>query len=487
MAKKTKEDKATPSENHEHGIVLYSDGGSREGCAGWGIHGYHYSLEPTTKGAGNLNNVLTENGYIPKKDKQPETKEVKPVSYVDAFGSFSQPASNNVAELVGASSGMFIADRFDIKKFTLFTDSKYVVTGAMEWLPKWKSNNFIKSDGTVVVNKNEWLALDEQMKKLTDKGVEVNVKWIKGHSDQLGNDLADKAATIGVFHSKANVLRSETDITPAQGYWNFKNEKHPFLNNKRVYFSTLPETNIPGQYFMGDHGKDDDFIGKKQVDGNISYVELNQPDTLIELMKEVQIKHSSGQDIITSLRLDRLFNNTIAQDLYKYGDKCIFRPNQARIDLAYIDSQPITRGLVPPKLAMRAVEAVNELKGVLLAWREGKDSNIIETDITMDIFQVDKKDTLKIKDDISSAIDKFSVNVSYGQVNDLKSYKLDLYLGNDLPDRNTLKRIEKLQPKVYVLTWMESNDSFRYAIIIKVQDAIGIWSSICSNIKILNK
>jgi hypothetical protein len=204
-------------------------------------------------------------------------------------------------------------------------------------------------------------------------------------------------------------------------------------------------------------------------------------------MKEVQIKHSSGQDIITSLRLDRLFNNTIAQDLYKYGDKCIFRPNQARIDLAYIDSQPITRGLVPPKLAMRAVEAVNELKGVLLAWREGKDSNIIETDITMDIFQVDKKDTLKIKDDISSAIDKFSVNVSYGQVNDLKSYKLDLYLGNDLPDRNTLKRIEKLQPKVYVLTWMESNDSFRYAIIIKVQDAIGIWSSICSNIKILNK
>jgi ribonuclease HI len=486
----TKED--APAINYDKGIVLYSDGGSRPhpgtnggaGYGGYGIHGYIYSLEPTTKGCGNPNWCVTEKGYVLKKDKTEDTKEVKPVTYIDSFGSFLNPITNNVAELVGASNAINIACNQDIKHFILYTDSKYVVTGANDYLPRWKSRDFIREDGTLITNKNEWLDLEKQLDNLKDKNINYSIEWIKGHNNNLGNDTADKSATIGVFHSKEGILRSETDYYPAQGYWKSEVDKHPLINNKRVYFTTNKETNIPGQYFMGDHGKEDDFLGKRDTEGNYAYVELDTPDPLIELVREKQIKEANGQDIITMLRLDKLFSPQVVSDLNKFGDICLFKPNKYRIDLAFMDAEPMTKGLQPPKLAMRAVEGLNELKGVLVAWRN-KDINIVDTQITNYFYEEDKKGLLKIKSDLVSGVDKVKVECFYSI--DKKPYNLDLYFGNDLPDRNTIKKIEKLDPKIHLLTWMDSEKAFKYAVVIQVQNAIGIWCNLYSNLKLIKE
>jgi hypothetical protein len=144
----------------------------------------------------------------------------------------------------------------------------------------------------------------------------------------------------------------------------------------------------------------------------------------------------------------------------------------------------MTKGLQPPKLAMRAVEGLNELKGVLVAWRN-KDINIVDTQITNYFYEEDKKGLLKIKSDLVSSVDKVKVECFYSI--DKKHYNLDLYFGNDLPDRNTIKKIEKLDPKIHLLTWMDSEKAFKYAVVIQVQNAIGIWCNLYSNLKLIKE
>jgi ribonuclease HI len=75
-------------------------------------------------------------------------------------------------------------------EITIYTDSKYVKNGISEWIKKWEKNGWISSNKKPVKNKDLWLELDSLCKKN-----KVVWKWIKGHSNNKYNDLADDLAT----------------------------------------------------------------------------------------------------------------------------------------------------------------------------------------------------------------------------------------------------------------------------------------------------
>lgn len=494
MTEEIKNDTPKEEVKYNKGIILYSDGGSRDNYGGWGVHGYLYTEEPSSKGSGNQQYKLTNKGYYNnqtfKSLDDNSIIEVKPELYFDGFGSFSQPATNNLAELVAATNALTIPIYQDVNKVTLFTDSKYVVVGANEWLHKWKANGFLKTDGTLITNKNEWLMLDEQINKVKEKNIDLNIEWVKGHNGDLGNDTADKLATIGVMHSKANLLKSEVDTSPSTGYWTNKSDKHPFLSIKKCYFITDPTLNEPGKYFLGDNGKDHDLEGKRGTDNSICYVELDEVDYLIESVKKKQMELCNQENIITLINLDLLFNSQVADGLKKYGPLFLVRHNNRNYNLAPItsnkndkpDTNIVTRGLVPPKIAIRVIDNISELKGVFDAWKN-KDSNLIQTNITECFYDKDKKGNDKLKSSLSNGINHIKTNISYGQEGNISKYELELYFGNDIPDRNTFKKIESLHPEVTLITWMESDKCFKYATVIKIDNGVGIWSSASSNFK----
>src|ERR1035437_8092976 len=181
MATKVKIDKPV---DVPHGAIIYSDGGCRTNAGGYGIHGYIYSDQKPTKGSGNTSQYLTNSGYIPKIDVTDKgaLEEVKPLHYINGYGSFRDPITNNIAELAGANTGLGYAVKNDLKYVTIITDSEMVVKGATSWLNTWKKNNWIKTDGLPVANKGWWEVLDNNLKLLKDKGTEVTFKWVKGHS-----------------------------------------------------------------------------------------------------------------------------------------------------------------------------------------------------------------------------------------------------------------------------------------------------------------
>ena len=72
----------------------------------------------------------------------------------------------------------------------IYTDSKYVKNGITEWIKKWEKNGWKSANKKPVKNKDLWVKLDNLC-----KDNEIIWKWVKGHSNNKYNNLADELAT----------------------------------------------------------------------------------------------------------------------------------------------------------------------------------------------------------------------------------------------------------------------------------------------------
>ena len=74
-------------------------------------------------------------------------------------------------------------------KVQIFTDSKYVKSGITEWIYNWKKNGWKTANKKKVSNKELWIELDENVNLHN-----VEWFWVKGHSGNHYNEIADKLA-----------------------------------------------------------------------------------------------------------------------------------------------------------------------------------------------------------------------------------------------------------------------------------------------------
>ena len=76
-----------------------------------------------------------------------------------------------------------------LKQIRIYTDSTYVKEGITVWISNWEKNNWKTADKKNVKNVDLW-------KKLKDliKSTEVDWNWVKGHSENPMNELADQLA-----------------------------------------------------------------------------------------------------------------------------------------------------------------------------------------------------------------------------------------------------------------------------------------------------
>ena len=493
---------ATTAPCTSKGIIFYSDGACRPtnpGNIGWGVHGYLYENEEPKKGAGHPTHILTTSGYVPKVAKVKEGyKEVKVIKYFDFFGSSLDQQSNNVAELEATRNALERSIDHDVKTVTIYTDSEYVRRGVEEWSPTWIRRNWIKSDGQPVPNAEYWKKLINALNALIEKGVEVSIKWVKGHSNVLGNEIADKLATIGAMYSIRRAVRGEFKTSPPEGYWKITSEKHPFISSKRMYFNTIASSQVPGEYYLGDHGRDDDLLGKKISDGSYSIIQLETPDPILEKLRSYQTDIAYDIDSIIIARIDKIYSPETYQEIIDYEEGAFVRANAYSLDINCLDGKPLTKELRPARLAMRAIEALTYLKEKLNIFKLEESTpsinntnllNFKSQDITDIFYEKEIKIKKKVEETSLKLKAKYNVGFSALQVktNIIKDGKeheisLTLTLGIDLPERNGLKRLEELNPSFHLITWNEGPNSIRYAVIAKSENNYGIWAGVYSNL-----
>jgi len=76
---------------------------------------------------------------------------------------------------------------------TLYTDSKYVLQGATEWLEGWKARGWRSASKKPVKNQDLWEQIDSAIQAHNVKFI-----WVKGHSGHEFNERVDKLAVAAI-------------------------------------------------------------------------------------------------------------------------------------------------------------------------------------------------------------------------------------------------------------------------------------------------
>lgn len=112
---------------------------------------------------------------------------------------YEENTTNNRMEITAAIKALSLFQ--EKSNVTIYTDSKYLMDGINSWLLKWKTNNWKTANKKDVKNIDLWKKIDE-LNLLHN----VEWKWVKGHSGDTGNDIADELANLAILTKGENTL-----------------------------------------------------------------------------------------------------------------------------------------------------------------------------------------------------------------------------------------------------------------------------------------
>ena len=100
--------------------------------------------------------------------------------------------TNNRAEYEAVCVALEQAKMRGYKSLKILTDSKLLVNSMTKWLPGWKRNNWTKSNGEAVLNR-------DLLERIDGMATEIDVRFehVAGHAGIHGNEMADALAREG--------------------------------------------------------------------------------------------------------------------------------------------------------------------------------------------------------------------------------------------------------------------------------------------------
>ncbi len=134
-------------------IIIYTDGACRgnPGIGGWGVLLEYKNKKKSLKGVSNY-------------------------------------TTNNQMEIIAVIKALENVKNTKIN-IDLYSDSKYVINGITNWIYNWKKNNWQGSNKKLIKNIKLWQELD-----ILNQKFNINWHWVKGHSNNVGNNTADSLA-----------------------------------------------------------------------------------------------------------------------------------------------------------------------------------------------------------------------------------------------------------------------------------------------------
>lgn len=159
-------------------VIFYTDGA----CSGNpGPGGYAFVVEKVIEKKDELESKIYEDNKIY------ESK------IYEAFYNFDQSTTNNRMEMLAIIGALEYCTQNNIAQPLIYSDSKYVIDGITQWIQNWKKNNWLTAAKKPVKNQDLWIRLDELMTQTRPQ-----LQWVKGHGNNLGNNLADQIAVCAI-------------------------------------------------------------------------------------------------------------------------------------------------------------------------------------------------------------------------------------------------------------------------------------------------
>jgi len=465
-------------------IVAYTDGAckSNPGPSGYGVHMYKTSDEIKPKQV--LGKFKTTGiGYLKKdKVKSFKLKEVGVDKVIDIYGYKEDSNTNNRAELDAIIEALrfilnYIAvdDTFsDVNKIVINSDSQY----SLQLIEKLRDDVYSIDD--INANKDKAKELDKLIKLITEKDIELDFRKVDGHSGDLGNDRADLLANLGV---RRNINKDDNEkviIKDFKDYWSDKFYRPTIFDSRYIFGYTVENENYIFRY--GINYSDETEIGKK--DNEISYVVYNVPETDLKFIKDIEREINKLTDMTVIpyvIELRNVLGKEVLRNLMFYGRDYLVLENKIKKKVYTLDDKLLATEVYPPSLSIKAQENFDYLTNLTKEFLEDKmDKRWKVKDITDNYYEINEKGKTVLKKDIK---DKSGIKLKFDD------YSLSVITGLDTPKRNTLKRLETLNPKVYLLR-LENPTYVEYLTIVTYEMDNKLYSVLTSNLyanKIIKK
>lgn len=249
--------------------VFYTDGSCRPtnpGYAGFGVFGYTY--KHTVRPKNTKHPIKAALSFTPagvSKDKSETPIEV--LSILEAAIAIpGNDSTNNIAELKASLYALdWVNKNPQVKRMLIITDSRYFVNNFKDYLKGWADKGFQKLDGTVISNVQIWGAIEKARNDLLAKGVVIDVQWIKGHSEDYGNEMADMLALIGSNATRVQILENKVFNTSIiETCIPYSEFKQSYQNKDIVYY-------FKDVFFSSTHKDDEElcFLSSTEDDTNV--------------------------------------------------------------------------------------------------------------------------------------------------------------------------------------------------------------------------
>ncbi len=112
---------------------------------------------------------------------------------IHEIGGYEKETTNNRMELMAVIESLkYILKVYANDTVIIHADSTYTLGGVTTWIHNWEKNGWRTANKKEVLNQDLWKELITLVREF--KG---NLTWnkVKGHSDHIYNDRADKIAT----------------------------------------------------------------------------------------------------------------------------------------------------------------------------------------------------------------------------------------------------------------------------------------------------
>lgn len=449
-------------------LVLYADGSARPtnpGFGGYGLFGYLYKTTPRSKNTkhpvkGNIQ--FTHEGFA--KDKTDVGIEVINI-YEACIASQNTSTTNNAAELGAAIHALnWAMEVSDLSKVLIITDSNYVVNNYNQNLKSWKAKGFTKQGGEPLSNETLWKKISELSEQLIYRQVEVQMKWVKGHSDDYGNQVADTYSVIA-----SNAARVQTHnpdqpftteiinrITPYPEFKASYQNKDVLYHFKHIYFSSayLDDDNHCLATSVGDEAN----TGRRASDSIFS-VSKGYVPKLIKDLRNFYRSVPRTYTSICSIHLKRLENRDILRIAESVDVRYLLIPVTRKNNTYSLLNEP-GEFLQENNMDYPFIVNINKLYGAMMRMHENPNDLSFACDLDTTLLENGK---LKL-----TTKDKFIDLTEHTKETILFTQKPVMMVGYDIPNYLTLKKIEDDIENVTVV-FDKSPESNFYTLFTKIK------------------
>ena len=154
-----------------------------------------------------------------------------PDHMVIELGGFVSATTNNQMELLGLINALDFAKKITCDQILCYTDSSYVLNGAMKWIKGWSARGWKNAEGKEIANKELWQMLQSVLTYFPEK----KIKWfyVRGHTGVSGNERCDEIAVGFSKNEYVNLFEGTNDNYSFDVFESPKTEPIPENNFKK--------------------------------------------------------------------------------------------------------------------------------------------------------------------------------------------------------------------------------------------------------------